>query len=193
MENKRIALTGGIGSGKSYALNVLCDNGYQTLSCDLITADLYKTARIKRLLKKLFPSAVSGFFNLKIDRKSISQIVFNDKEKLEQLTATITPLVMKEVDARCSKLKGKVFVEVPLLFERNYQCGFDKVIVITRARAERIESVKTRSNLSEEQVVSRMNNQVDYDNIDLSPYIVIENNGSKDDFTSKILCVAESI
>ncbi len=193
MKTKKIALTGGIGSGKSYALDVLSINGYQTLSCDLITADLYKKASVKRLLKKLFPTAVSGFFNLKIDRKEISKIAFNDKGKLDELTSAITPLVMEEVNKRSSKLKGTVFVEVPLLFERNYQSCFDAVIVITRPLTERIESVKNRSKLSEEQIVARINNQVDYESIDLTPYFVIENNGSKEDFSAKVLSVAKNI
>ena len=44
-----------------------------------------------------------------------------------------------------------------------------------RDKAQRIESVKARSNLTEQQILERMNNQVDYDKIDLSPYTIITN------------------
>ena len=71
MANKLIAITGGIGSGKSFALSILKNEGFITLSSDIITAELYEKRKIKLILKKMFPSAVKGLFNLKIDRKEI--------------------------------------------------------------------------------------------------------------------------
>ena len=107
MAKKLIAITGGIGSGKSLALSILKSEGYYTLSSDQITAELYEKRKIKLLLKNMFPVAVKGFFNPKIDRSKISEIVFNNKEKLEQLTATITPLVVAEIQKRAKKVKPK--------------------------------------------------------------------------------------
>ena len=190
---KLIAVTGGIGSGKSVAVNVLSLAGYNTLSCDDITTDLYEKRKVKLLLKKLFPSAVKGFFNPVIDRKEISKIVFNDAKKLKILTDAITPLVLNEVLARAKKLSGKIFVEVPLLFECNYQDSFDGVIVITRPLNARIESVMARSNLTEEQVVGRIKSQVDYENIDLTPYHVIENTGDLEQLKNNVLSLAKEI
>lgn len=187
---RMIALTGGIGSGKSAALKVLSDAGYKTLSCDTITSELYEQDKIKRKLQKLFPTAVSGKKDLVIDRKAISAIVFNDKIKLEKLTALITPLVLKEVKNKAKKLGDVVFVEVPLLFECKYQTKFDHTIVIMRALKDRIESVKKRSNLSEEQIISRINNQFDYDNADLSNYSVVYNNGSLISLKESVLDIA---
>ena len=193
MEQKKvIALTGGIGSGKSYALKVLESNGYQILSSDTIVCDLYEKRKIKLMLKKLFPTAVKGFFNPVIDRKQISSIVFNDNQMLNRLTDLITPLVMVEIEKRVKKLSGKIFVEVPLLFECGYQNNFDGVIVITRDKNSRIESVKKRSSLTEEHILKRMESQFDYQNADLTPYTVIDNDGSKD-FENKILSVAKNV
>ena len=193
MEQKKvIALTGGIGSGKSYALKVLESNGYQILSSDAIVCDLYEKRKIKLMLKKLFPTAVKGFFNPVIDRKQISSIVFNDNQMLIRLTDLITPLVMAEIEKRVKKLSGKIFVEVPLLFECSYQNNFDGVIVITRDKNSRIESVKKRSNLTEEHILKRMESQFDYQNADLTPYTVIDNDGNKD-FENKILSVAKNV
>lgn len=176
MKNKKIAITGGIGSGKSTVSLLIAELGYPVLSCDNITTQLYKKRKVKLLLKKLFPSAVKGFFNPKIDRAKIASLAFNDKSLHAQLTDTITPLVMAEVNKQCSAIKGVVFVEVPLLFECNYQDYFDGVLVVVRDKKSRIESVKARSNLSEEQILARMQNQIDYDTFDLSPYTVIINN-----------------
>ncbi len=192
-KNKLIALTGGIGSGKSLALSALKDAGYNTLSCDEITSDLYEKRKIKLILKKMFPTAVKGFFNPTIDRKEISKIAFNDKIKHAELTATITPLVMREVLRRAKKIGGTVFVEVPLLFECGYQDEFDGVMVITRPVNERVKSVMARSNLTEEQVFARIKNQTDYDNFDLSKYMVIENTGNETALKEKVLNIAKEL
>lgn len=191
--NKKIAVTGGIGSGKSTVIQILKEAGFKVLSCDKITAELYQTRKVKLLLKKMFPDAVKGYFFPKLDRKVISAAVFNDKNRLDELTSTITPLVIKEVERRTKTLSGTVFVEVPLLFECNYQNRFDQVWVVKRNKSSRIESVKTRSGLSEEQIVSRITSQVDYDKLDLTPYIVISNDSGVDQLKNTVLKLANSI
>lgn len=191
--NKKIAVTGGIGSGKSTVIQILKEAGFKVLSCDKITAELYQTRKVKLLLKKMFPDAVKGYFFPKLDRKVISAAVFNDKNRLDELTSTITPLVIKEVERRTKTLSGTVFVEVPLLFECNYQNRFDQVWVVKRNKSSRIESVKTRSGLSEEQIVSRITSQVDYDKLDLTPYIVISNDSVVDQLKNTVLKLANNI
>ena len=166
--SKKIAITGGIGSGKSTALKCIKDNGYQVLSCDEITTRLYQKRKIKLLIKRLFPFAVKGFFFPKLDRAKIANQVFTNPSSLKILTDTITPLIMEEVLKVISKTTSPIFVEVPLLYECNYQDKFDNVIIITRNKEQRIKSVMARSNLTEEQVVARMNSQIDYDTFDFS-------------------------
>ena len=87
---------------------------------------------------------------------------------------------------------GVAIVEVPLLFENNVQSAFDKVIVITRDKAERIAAVKKRSDLSEEEILSRINKQIDYDNVDLSAFAVIKNDGEVSDLAAAVLTAVKS-
>ena len=159
-DTKMIAITGGIGSGKSTATSILKELGYTVFSSDEIVSELYKTRRVAKIIKTLFPTAVKGLF-LKIDRKALSNIVFNDKEKLALLTNAITPLVLDEIIKRKERTKGLCFAEVPLLFECNYQDKFDGVLVIYRPLKDRIESVKTRSNLTEQEILARISAQFD--------------------------------
>ena len=176
---KLIAITGGIGSGKSLALDIIRNAGFYTLSCDQIVKDLYKTHKVKSVLKGIFPTAVSGKERLRVDTKKIADITFFDKDKHAELTNAITPLVLDQVLKKASLKKGLVFVEVPLLFECGYQDRFDGVIVISRKLDDRINSVKKRSNLTKEQILARINAQVDYSKMDLSSYKVIANDGDK--------------
>lgn len=180
-KTKVIALTGGIGSGKSTALKIIKNAGFQTVSSDEMVTLLYQKNSVKRKLKKLFPDAVSGRVFLSIDRKKIAEKVFFDKALHKKLTDFVTPLVFNEIFKVARKVKGVLFAEVPLLFECNYQNAFDGVIVITREKSARIEAVKTRSNLTKQEILARMENQIDYEKQDFSGFVVIENDG---DFVS---------
>ena len=188
-----IAVTGGIGSGKSTALEILSSAGYPVLSSDQIVKDLYEKRWVKKILKRIFPTAVSGFFHLAVDKKKIAELAFNDKKLHKELTDAITPLVLKEILIRTENLSGKIFVEVPLLFECGYQNQFDGVLVIVRDKTQRIESVKTRSNLTEKEIIARMNDQVDYDAFDLSPFAVIVNDGELDALKQSVLAFAKNL
>ncbi len=193
MKNKIIALTGGIGSGKSTALEILENAGYKTLSSDKIVSELYKKRAVKKMLKSLFPTAVSGFINLKIDRKKISQIVFNDSVMHKKLTDVITPLVLKEILLRAKKMDAPVFAEVPLLFECGYENNFDEVLVITRPLSDRIKSVKKRSSLTEEEIRARIKKQTDYENKDLKDYHLVVNDGDLNSLKEKVLSTVSNL
>lgn len=193
MKNKIIALTGGIGSGKSTALEILENAGYKTLSSDKIVSELYQKRAVKKMLKNLFPTAVSGFINLKIDRKKISQIVFNDSVMHKKLTDVITPLVLKEILLRAKKMSAHVFAEVPLLFECGYENNFDEVLVITRPLSDRIKSVKKRSSLTEEEILARIKKQTDYENKDLKGYHLVVNDGDLGSLKEKVLSTVSNL
>ncbi len=188
-----IAVTGGIGSGKSLATAALKNAGFYTLSADKITAELYKTRRVKKLLKSMFPTAVTGIIFLKLNRAIIASQVFSNKEKLQELTDAITPLVMNEIERKARAKGGVTVAEVPLLFECNFQDKFKEVLVVTRPLELRIESVMARSNLTREQVLARINNQVDYSRLDLSPYTVIENDCEISQFQAKVVTAVKNL
>ena len=182
-----IGLTGGIGSGKSAAIAALQENGYKTVSCDDVTRELYKKRKTLKTLRKEFPSAIKGKLFLKADKKEIARIIFSDEKKYAFLNGFLTKETFNIAIKQAKKMKGKVIVEVPLLFENDLQGYFDKIIIITRDKEKRIASVKARSNLSEEEIISRMNAQVDYDKLDLSAFTVIKNDGNISDLAAAII------
>lgn len=188
----KIAVTGGIGSGKSLAIKALSDSGYSTVSCDEIAKNLYDKMEVRAKLKLLFPNAVSKDLSF-VDRKAISDEVFCDKAKLKALNDLTHPLIVKEAIELAETNGGLNFIEVPLLFEGGFEKLFDGVLVVKRSKEKRIESVKLRSSLSEEEIVARMNNQVDYDNLDLSETTVIFNDGSPDELKQTVLDIAKKM
>ncbi len=186
MSNKIIAITGGIGSGKSAVMEIIKSLGYKTLSCDSVTASLYKSRKMLKKLKKIFPTAIKGKIFYKADKGEISKLVFNDQEKYKLLSDYMTIPTFNRVMKKAKKIKDIVFIEIPLLFEYGLENSFTNVIVVKRDIFKRINAVKKRSNLTEEQIKLRINHQIDYDNYDFSKFLVLENVGTKEDLQDKV-------
>ena len=175
---KIIAITGGIGSGKTEVSHILKRAGYKVVSCDEITAGLYKSRKIKKSLAEIFPLAVSGKIIIKVDKKKIAEQTFSDGGKRARLNALLHPVIISNAVKKAKRGGGRLaFVEIPLLFETDSARFFDGVIVVKRDIKERIKAVTVRSALTEEEVLKRINSQFDYDGADLSDYITVENDG----------------
>lgn len=180
-----IAITGGIGSGKTQVSSFLKSIGEKVISCDEITPSMYLKPLVKQKLAQIFPQAYNPKDDL-IDKSIVAKTVFSDKQKLKELTDFLAPQILQECLSQAKKFNGTVFIEVPLLFECNAIKEFDKIIVVTRNLNDRIQSVMTRNNLKKQEVLERISSQFDYDKADLSNYIVVENNSSLQDLNSQV-------
>ena len=160
---KKIAITGGIGSGKSLLLDFARELGYKAFSCDEIYKDLLEKEFYIQSIQRQFPIAVE---NGKINKMKLSEIVFNDKEKLKQLNKIAHPFILQELEKQMNESLKKtslVFAEVPVLFENGYEENFDEILVVLRDKNQRIESLKKRDFSSVEEIKNKMNSQFDYD------------------------------
>ena len=191
MSKQYVALTGGIGSGKSLAAQFLREMRYPVFSCDELYKEVIESDEYIQKLKILFPTAVQDG---KVNRKILSEIVFNDEERLKQLNSLAHPLIM---DLLMEKMKAcderLAFAEVPLLFEGNFENLFDRVIYIARDKTQRMQAVLRRDGLSVEDIEKRIQRQFDGDTVSGQERlkkcnaIVIYNNGDKEGLKEKIL------
>ena len=195
--SKRIAVTGGIGSGKSSVMDALRDMGYPVFSCDEIYADMVNSADYLNELSKIFPKAVK---DNRLDKKQLSQIVFNNPEALQRLNAISHPMIMQKLNERMNACSAPlVFAEVPLLFENGFEKDFDSVIVVLRDINNRITAVCNRDGLTKEQTISRINAQFDYDCLDNQKYLqsinahIIQNDGEKSALIQKVSDIVKSL
>lgn len=157
---KKIAITGGIGSGKSVAASYLASLGYPVFSCDEIYKEIFPTPNYVEKIAKLFPETVK---NNQIDKYALSALVFNNQENLRLLNSVAHPIIMdtllKKMEEENSNL---IFAEVPLLFEGGFENLFDNVLVILRGERERTESLILRDGLSKTEIQARINSQLRY-------------------------------
>ncbi len=178
---KRFALTGGIASGKSTVAAYIKTLGYPVFSCDEIYKSIITKREYVEKIKQIFPTCIKED---KIDRNTLSQIIFKDAEKREQLNEIAHPLIMEELYKQMDKcVSSHVFAEVPLLFEGNYENDFDKTIVVKRDREARVADIIKRDQVSRIEAEKRIFAQFDYDSptadkrIEACKAIVIYNDG----------------
>lgn len=160
---KKIAITGGIGSGKSTVSNILRDKGYPVYSCDEIYEELIHSKTYINEIEKAFPTAIKQG---KIDKTRLAEIIFTNEQERIRLNQIAHPLIMQMLLERMNETESEiVFAEVPLLLEGKFEDLFDQTIVVLRNREDRIRSVCARDGISPKKVVERLNAQFDYDDI----------------------------
>lgn len=186
-----VAITGGIGSGKSTVGAIVAEIGYPVFSADAIARGIYDIPEIRDRVAGLFPQSVSDG---KVDRKKLADTVFSDSGKLAQLDAVTHPAIMRRLFSEMEKCDGKIaFAEVPLLFESGSEDCFDRVIVVMRERSSRIASVMERDGLTEAQVSARIKNQFDYERNLNTGHTVLYNNGDIASLKDSVVCIVNEI
>lgn len=139
-----VAITGGIGAGKSTVLRAFAQHGAAVISSDEIVHQLLRDdPEVKRAVVERFGEEVLGPDG-EIDRAKVGQIVFDDRPALAWLEQLLHPRVVARYlswreDLATLPSPPKVCVtEVPLLYEVGGETRFDKVVVVTASPEVRI-------------------------------------------------------
>jgi dephospho-CoA kinase len=140
-----VAVTGGIGAGKSEALAAFARNGAATISSDEVVHELYEDDDVREALRKQYGKDVFAADG-SVDRAAVGDVVFADEAELLWLERLLHPLVMARTEAWRDELSRQAdppdlaVNEVPLLYETGSERRFDFVVAISapdELRAER--------------------------------------------------------
>ncbi len=160
---KLIAITGGIGSGKSVVSRILRANGYIVYDCDNEAKKIMDNdAEIHQLLiRHIHNDAVKDGI---IDRKLIASIVFTDKDKLEKLNSIVHQAVRNDITHKYEALADDsiMFIETAILYQSNIDLMVDEVWSVTAPRDLRVRRVILRNNCSYDEVLARIEAQESY-------------------------------
>jgi dephospho-CoA kinase len=157
----RVALTGGIGSGKSTVASKFQNLGVPIIDSDIISRNIVRPGN------PCFNSIVQEFgkdiltSEGKLDRKKLRDIIFNDdtaKIKLEEITH---PAIYQDIEARVSNVNYPYcIIVIPLLIETQATNRFDRILVVDVSDSLQIKRASNRDKTTTENIEKIMKNQV---------------------------------
>lgn len=177
----KVALTGGIGSGKSTVAEMLEECGAIIIDSDQLARDVIERGTPG------YDSALNAFgdeilLDGEIDRTRLADIVFKDESKRQLLESIIHPLVREKAESLMkSAPSGSVIVnQIPLLVETEGAKRFDYVITVSATKEVRRQRLLERG-MKDYEISKRMAAQVDDVAREAIANYVIDNNGSRDE------------
>ncbi len=182
---KTIAITGGIGSGKSTFCSKLKEKGFKVHSSDEQVAKIYKNPE-KKFVTYLRTIGLSKSISKKnIDKKIITKIIFENKQIRKKLELYIFKIVRKKRSDFIKREKQKktrlIFIDIPLLFENNLEKQFNKVISIIASKRVRLKRLKKTRKMTENQFKNIARSQTsDVIRKKKSDYVIYNNSTLKD-------------
>ncbi|TMK80384.1 MAG: dephospho-CoA kinase [Actinobacteria bacterium] len=153
-----VAVTGGIGAGKTEALAAFARHGAATISSDEVVHELYDEDQVRSALRERFGDSVFAADG-SVDRAAVGELVFGSPDELLWLEGLLHPLVMARTEAWREELSRRpeppvlAVNEVPLLYETGSENRFDAVVAITAPRGLRAERAGERLDEREERLI----------------------------------------
>lgn len=173
-----VALTGGIGSGKTTASGMFAAIGTPVIDADEISRNITRPggAAFKRVAELFGPSVVAADGELR--RDLIRKAVFGDESLRTKLEAIVHPLVWAEVRERTTAVQAPYcIVSVPLLLETGRTGAFDRVLVVDAPEELQLRRVSERDGLPGEEIRRIIGNQAARDARLRAAHDVIRNDG----------------
>jgi dephospho-CoA kinase len=152
---RRIALTGGIATGKSYCLEQFRRLGAAVIDADTIARDVVAagTTGFDAVVARFGASVLDASGAL--DRATLGTLVFHDAEARRDLEAIIHPLVYEQIERWFRVLADHAsdaiaIADIPLLYETNRAQDFERVVVAACSRADQVARLRARGMSAEE-------------------------------------------
>jgi dephospho-CoA kinase len=177
----KVALTGGIATGKSYVLDRVRGHGVPCLDADVLAHGVTKagTEATTAIAARFGPAILEP--DGSIDRKALGAIVFEDETARRALEAIVHPAVYRSIAAglRAFELMGSqlAVVDVPLLYETAHERDFDRVIVTACSVDRQLQRLLTRG-MSEMEARRRLSAQLPTEDKAARADYVIRTDGS---------------
>lgn len=173
----QIGITGGIGSGKSTVCKIVECLGFPVYYADVRAKYITETdPLVLQGISDNFGPTV--FVNGILDRGKLGHLVFSDPKKLGILNRLIHPAVRQDYKAWLLEQKSAfVYSEIAILFELGRYRDFDVTVLITAPEGIRIQRIRDRNGLNDEEIKSRINTQwTDEQKEELAQYVITNDN-----------------
>lgn len=193
---RKIALTGGIATGKTYVSTRLKEAGVPMVDADALAREVVApgTPGLAAVRRRFGPDAVRRDGTM--DRVRIGQIIFKDKRARLDLEAIIHPAVMRAVEEFFDALPKRTpfaVADVPLLFETGRDKQFDAVVVVACPRETQLQRVMERNKLSKEDAERRLNAQLPIDQKVKKATYVIKTDGTFEETDRQVAALIQTL
>lgn len=178
----KVAITGNIGSGKSYVCSFFKQIGIPVFDSDFEAKQLYDLPEIRRRITERFGEEMylpEG----SLDRKRLAGVLFSDSCALGYVESVLYPVLNARFDAWANSQDAPyVLYESALIFEKHLESMFDAVIVVSASEETRIHRVMFRDHCTEEQVRGRMAYQLPQsEKLTKADYVIVHEEDDEDD------------
>ncbi len=185
---ERIALTGGIASGKSAVADLLAERGAVIIDSDVLAREVVApgTPGLDAVEQRFGPGVIAEDGSL--DRAALGRIVFADPDARSDLENITHPAIRERSDwLRAHAPEGAVVIEViPLLLEAGLAGRFDTVIVVDADEATQVRRLMARNGLSRDEAQQRLDAQASRERRLAAADHVIDNSGDLDDLRRRV-------
>jgi len=156
----KIALTGGIGTGKTYISKQFLDIGIPVFYADEEAKKIYTNEKIIASLREKYQNRF--FTNEQLDFSKLRLFIFSDINHRKEIEAIIHPLVMQQFEAwMLQQASDIVVLESAIIFEAGLENYFDKIFVVDAPHEVRMARTRKRSpNISEEELSTILKSQI---------------------------------
>ena len=172
---KKIAITGGVGSGKTYISNIFFKLGIPIFTSDECAKKIINSnIHVKNKLINHFGK--DCYISNKLNKKYVSDLIFNDKSKLQLINSIVHPFVKKDYENWLDhQVAPYTIYESAIIFENNTENNFDKVIGIVSDVKLRHSRLLFRG-MNSSSIKNIMSNQVtDVLIVNFSDFIIYNN------------------
>ncbi len=181
-----VGITGNYGMGKSTVLLLFKKLGGIIIDTDEIVGELLKEADVLEKIRRIFGESV--FLNDgSLSKKKVARIIFNNDGLRRSLEDILHPLVFGKINLLLNKKEFRdkvVFVEVPLLFEREYERRFDRTITVYAGEEAALYRLE-KGGISRRAARLRLKAQLPIEEKIKRPDFVIDNNGTIEETSSQ--------
>jgi dephospho-CoA kinase len=192
----RVALTGGIATGKSYCLAQFASLGVAVIDADRLARDVVTpgSRALAAIVARFGPSMLRADGTL--DRSSLARVVFGDRAARADLEAIVHPEVYRRIGEWLATLPPGTRIamaDIPLLFETGHTHDFDRVVVVACDPREQLRRLMSRDGLSEPEARARLDAQWPIAEKESRADYVISTDGSASDTDAQVRTVHEML
>lgn len=191
MKSRLIGITGSIATGKSTASQYIHSKGYPVIDADKIAHQLMEIGQInyKQIVDKFGKEILND--DKTINRKKLGQIVFSDKNKLEELNNLTHRNIFNRIVSSIEECDSDIiFVDVPLMIEllseKKFPIELEDIWLIYVNREIQLQRLMARDKINSQEALNKLNKQMDIEEKKKYADVIIDNSGDLKNLFKKI-------